>query len=576
MGGLQNSRWAASTEQVQVATMTLKADQKTTASVATNSPKSVGVSGTGSSFLATTASSSPGISGRPSTKSPGLAASRWASPPSNDGVPLEKLQSTSSDSGSNPGAVPTLGGKPKPVLPHLNDIKAGVPATSQNSPVPRDHVPQANFQNGYSGPASPPLLSGPAHSNPGTPVSAPLTPHNPSRGRRSKKSKSFWPETTINQEAVSLKISTPTELNSKTIDTSHSTASHKKSNSLEGTSVIMPATTTAATTPFAATPTQNLHRFLRIVSRLKWKHPYLQMAYMNAMETLQKEQQLVASESQKETNGLRSIAAGKTTNWADMVEEDENTDLATTQQQQRTKTEHAAAHKVVEPHPCDMFKLDFFEYYMLLERAIVHILAVFNERVRRSHITEILAPPAPAASGTPSGIASSRHAPGAAKAHSFHNDVLFSLAASPSLGKLLSDPRGTNALDSFKLAKTLRNRWKFADMDEAPGQRKNNIGSLDSVDFDNMLSTIFAFFDRVYELVLQRNQHDVAKRQEKQQQQQQQKTERKTEGAKAKVLEKEDSDVEMDLGLDLDLDLDSKQGMEGWDFLDYAMDWEAI
>ncbi|KAL1888057.1 kinesin-like nuclear fusion protein [Ceratocystis pirilliformis] len=532
MVGLQNSRWAG-TEQLQSATVTAK-DKKIIVPIRDAiSPPLPKVPCANSENAAPVGSTIKLLSSKavvkPAAMSPALLNSRWAS---------ESDQPISTIKAKHDSVPPSMASAPLRF------------ETTQGALSPPDLEPMRRSHSKNASDAKAALKSSTSLASQKAQVA-----HAPSRSSSPIKSRSVQPVAKIHSRSVSPR---------------------KGEAILGGSSTIHPATTTPATTPKASTARENLQRFLRIVARLKWKHPYLQQAYKQAMDALHKEQQQAAASKKDGKTEAGFVSAGGATNWADMVEEEEDENFSA--QQHATRQDHHST-KVVEPHPGDMFKLDFFEYYMLLERAVVHILYVFNERIHRSAGTGSLSSPsnnsAPTpgltsttlpppssgtgTSGTSTGIASSRHA-AISNSHSFHQDVLSSLAASPSLAKLLRNSGGTDALVAFQLAKTLRNRWKFADMESQSHGSTKGLGDLASVDFDNMLSTIFAFFDRVYDLVLERNRQVATKRLEKQ-------------ASENRTIAGDGYDMLMDLDLN---DPVGQEGMEAWRFLDSAMDWEAI
>lgn len=123
-----------------------------------------------------------------------------------------------------------------------------------------------------------------------------------------------------------------------------------------------------------------------------------------------------------------------------------------------------------------MFKIDFHEYYALLERAIVHLLAVFNIVVT-----------------------SSRNGDGRAAVHRYHANVLEALREqttplSPVLGSGM-------VYVQLQQAKALRNRWKTADLTveerEQQGERMDVI-PLAEFDFEGVLSGIFGGLEEAY------------------------------------------------------------------------------
>ncbi|GAB1314826.1 hypothetical protein MFIFM68171_05036 [Madurella fahalii] len=163
-----------------------------------------------------------------------------------------------------------------------------------------------------------------------------------------------------------------------------------------------------------------------------------------------------------------------------------------------------------------MFKLDFFEYYMLIERALVHLLGVFGVDIPRGHQPPTL----PGHSGNAraaGGLAASawrdrRH-------HRYHANVL---AALDQEDNPLHGTLGTGDVrQRLGRAKDLRNRWKTAgnDDDEGPeGGDKRDMSPagpdrewhtkkiaapLETYDLEKMLEVIFRGFDDAYRVAEQ-------------------------------------------------------------------------
>ncbi|KAJ5698734.1 hypothetical protein N7462_000739 [Penicillium macrosclerotiorum] len=173
-------------------------------------------------------------------------------------------------------------------------------------------------------------------------------------------------------------------------------------------------TTTTSTTTTLLPPAEELARFMKIIARLRWKLPFLAEAYR----------------------------------------------LAST----------------ADPTAELMFKLDFHEYYALLERALVHLLAVFNVTVSGRDSTR-------------SGL------------HRYHANVLAALAEerTPLAPVLGNGP----VLGCLQQAKELRNRWKTAGMTEREKEmdvigERGEARPLASYDFDGILSGIFAGLEGAY------------------------------------------------------------------------------
>lgn len=211
-------------------------------------------------------------------------------------------------------------------------------------------------------------------------------------------------------------------------------------------------------------PSQELARFMKIVARLKWKLPFLSEAYRLA-----------------------------TTHTADVAPDD-------------------VAYAEI------MFKIDFHEYYALLERAIVHLLAVFgvsvDSRFQKSHVLR---------NGS----------------HRYHANVLEALEKRncplyPVLGKGLVQ-------DQLQRAKQLRNQWKMAD--ERQGQDQES-AALETYDLEVMLNAIFSGLEEGYAL------------------------------AQASVPT-ETAQMEIDSTKQA-VDTGSWNTETGWDFIVNAMDWEAV
>ncbi|KAL2263283.1 hypothetical protein VTK26DRAFT_7473 [Humicola hyalothermophila] len=174
-----------------------------------------------------------------------------------------------------------------------------------------------------------------------------------------------------------------------------------------------------------------------------------------------------------------------------------------------------------------MFKLDFFEYYMLIERALVHLLGVFGVDVPRDF------PPAPTEclehrenknddiTGEKRGLEASRWsgaggAGSSAHRHRYHANVL---AALDREDNPLHAALGTGEVRrQLQRAKDLRNRWKTAgseddddekevkgdnDRDGDFSRRTTVSGPLESYNLGHMLRAIFEGFDEAYRVAEQ-------------------------------------------------------------------------
>ncbi|KAI3316897.1 hypothetical protein HD806DRAFT_516461 [Xylariaceae sp. AK1471] len=156
-----------------------------------------------------------------------------------------------------------------------------------------------------------------------------------------------------------------------------------------------------------SSPEQELSRFLKIVARLKWKIPFLEIGYTTALNRVGKPQQEI----------------------------DAN-----------------------EIH----FKLDFHEFYMLIERALVHLMGVYGI-VIYAHLD---------ANGNGYGVGNAHQSNSGTfrdrcQRHRYHENVLLALDNRDNpLHETLGRPE---VRKQFARAKELRNRWKNAD-DADPGR----------------------------------------------------------------------------------------------------------
>lgn len=220
-----------------------------------------------------------------------------------------------------------------------------------------------------------------------------------------------------------------------------------------------------------------------------------------------------------------------------------------------------------------MFKLDFYEYYMLLERALVHLLGVFS-----IHISS--APGAYAGDG----LKGRRYAT-ASSNHAFHANVLGALdLESNPLHHILGVGEPRRLLGR---AKQLRNLWKYVEENEADGistqgplnrqqnrasqdrnhglgdsrhmngRYKGNIGaeSLGIYDVENMLLGIFAAFDEAFKFA-ERHVIDLVS------------TSVQYENKIQPFTAQENVNGSL-----IDIDWDQK---DDWSFMVDAMDWEAV
>ncbi|KAK3940839.1 hypothetical protein QBC46DRAFT_363840 [Diplogelasinospora grovesii] len=202
-----------------------------------------------------------------------------------------------------------------------------------------------------------------------------------------------------------------------------------------------------------------------------------------------------------------------------------------------------------------MFKLDFFDYYMHIERALVHMQGVFGVQISRDH------PQKPGLSGHP------RHH------HRFHANVLEALDNE-------SNPLHTilgvgDVRRCLARAKDLRNRWKSVSDDRPEGDNARwQPAPLESYDLERILQTIFDGFDKAYvkaeEYVRHCEQQHVAR------------AARGGGGAEGgDQMMDDDGYPNGDLngcggGNNGGGNNGGESGDEGWEFMVDAMDWEAI
>jgi len=181
-----------------------------------------------------------------------------------------------------------------------------------------------------------------------------------------------------------------------------------------------------------------------------------------------------------------------------------------------------------------MFKLDFFEYYMLLERGLVHLLGVFGVVVPRDF--------APSHQRRQTDMAQSADAEGVRSdhRHRFHANVLAALDAEDSpLREILGQGEVRRQLAR---AKDLRNRWKNADGLPVPQMPGKEAAPLETYDLEGILTTVFGALDRAYA-----------------------------------VAERFASErVETGTGEGVGMDPETRPDEEQWGFMTDAMDWEAV
>ncbi|KAK7750215.1 hypothetical protein SLS62_007845 [Diatrype stigma] len=196
-------------------------------------------------------------------------------------------------------------------------------------------------------------------------------------------------------------------------------------------------------------PQQELSRFLKIVSRIRWKLPFLDYGYKLA------------------TDG-HGHGGGRPPH----------------------EVEASEIH----------FKIDFYEIYMHLERAIVHLLGVYGVDVH------------PSANG---GDAARREQQqqriGGVGQHQYHVNVLLAL----------DDPRNPlhavlgqgEARRQLWSAKDLRNRWKTADSDSDERTRRGAgaVAPLEAYNLELMLQVILAALEEAYLVTLRYVEEEEAR-----------------------------------------------------------------
>jgi hypothetical protein len=225
----------------------------------------------------------------------------------------------------------------------------------------------------------------------------------------------------------------------------------------------------------APPPSQELDRYTHIIARLNWKIPSLDHGYFQAAESIR-----------------------------------------------RFQARECSIHEV--RHQVAMFKLDFFEFYMLIERALVRILGVFGVAVtgerRRTAAGRSSSADArssedksldAAATTTSTSLFSSK----LAYAHAYHQNVIDALD-DPTLP--LFPVLGSEAVNGcLQRAKDLRNLWKYAHIDDVaddastgPDDVPADAFSLDQYELRNVLETVIGALAAAKEVGHQRVQEMIA------------------------------------------------------------------
>ncbi|KAI2643632.1 hypothetical protein GGS21DRAFT_536938 [Xylaria nigripes] len=222
-----------------------------------------------------------------------------------------------------------------------------------------------------------------------------------------------------------------------------------------------------------SSPQQQIARFSKIAARLKWKIPFLETGYNLAVDRVGKPQQVV------DTNEIH-------------------------------------------------FKLDFHEFYMLIERALVHLMGVYG--------IVIYARTDPNGNGHGIGIEQKNHTAfrDRSRPHRYHENVLLALDDPKNpLHETLGRP---DVRKQFWRAKDLRNRWKDAD-DTEPGRFMP--APLEAYNLKEILQTILMALEWAF-LVADRYVQQLSP------------------------------------GTNQDRPVDSAANLEDWEFMVDAMDWEVV
>jgi hypothetical protein len=201
-------------------------------------------------------------------------------------------------------------------------------------------------------------------------------------------------------------------------------------------------TPNAPTSELALTPSpeKELARYLKIVARLQWKFPFLAEGFRVATDRLGRPPEMVAAN---------------------------------------------------EIH----FKIDFYEYYMHIERALVHLMSVFGIKV--TGLADSVHNPTNYESGKPRQSRGGRMAVVSLPSqHRYHANVLSALDRPDNpLREILGQGEVQKQLVR---AKELRNRWK--NVDELANEREYTPAPLEAYNLDVILQTIFQGLDRAYQV----------------------------------------------------------------------------
>ncbi|KAI1390651.1 uncharacterized protein F4822DRAFT_393921 [Hypoxylon trugodes] len=220
-----------------------------------------------------------------------------------------------------------------------------------------------------------------------------------------------------------------------------------------------------------SSPEREFSRFLKIVARLNWKLPFLKQGYSLAKDSDGKDPALVQGYEIQ-------------------------------------------------------FKLDFHEFYMLIERALVRLMAIYGIVVKGTSIVvngNIRAKP----ESDNDASSENENLP----LHWYHSNVLAALDDPRNPLKQLFEVSG--AREQLKRAKDLRNRWK--NLDEAE-PRKYPPPPLSTYNLDYIVTTILSAIEQAHERALEHFHGN---------------------------------------GSELSNSIGASEGDE-WEFITEAMDWEAV
>jgi hypothetical protein len=218
---------------------------------------------------------------------------------------------------------------------------------------------------------------------------------------------------------------------------------------------------------------QEKDRVTRLLGRVRWKAEMLMVSYMRTMEIVQ-----AAAQQNGDHKSQHAMGSGASS-------------VSGYQSQQPDRRETDIAQKQAE----SMFKVDFFEFYTLLERYITDCLAIFGVSVSasapRTNFNALRYETNP-----------DLHRTRPMASHAFHANLLEALddEKCPLAGSLgLQDVRV-----QLGIAKEYRNAWKDADSKASVSSvdARANI-SLQDLQLEHMLRNIIGGCDLAHEVVQQ-------------------------------------------------------------------------